>query len=511
VAVALRSSSQTGASDTNGSSCTVPVPAGAAAGDIALLVMEQWETFDATSVTFPAGFTVVVNALLSGAREKLFVGWKRLTGADTGNYVITWTGAQWNMGHCLLITGAVATGDPVEASNTATGTGTTIPGTSVTTVTQPFLAHLVANEDAATGTPPTSFTEARDGDYLKTNYRIPGATGTHTVSGGSTSASSAKSVALIAIQAASTGGSVSGTADAPLGALVATATGVRTVVGTATAPLGGLSATASGTPTVLATASAAFGVLVATASGSVLVVATAAAPFGALTAAATGGHLQAGTADAACGALVASASGSTATTGTAAAPLGALTASATGTVGVTATAAATFGALTATAAGAVTVPATASAVLGALVASASGTVTPVGGGSAAATFGALTATATGVVTVSATAAAVLGALTASASGTRATSAAAAALLGGLVASATGARFTTGTAVALLGALVAGAVVTPPITRGGSYRLTRAAAAATPVSRGATGAGLLGRTTANGSLLDRRASSSKGGT
>jgi hypothetical protein len=163
--------------------------------------MEQWETFDATGVTFPAGFTVVVNGLVSGAREKLFVGWKRLSGADTGNYTITWTLGQWNMGHCILVTGGLSVGDPIEASNTATGTGTTIPGTSVTTVTQPFLAHFVANENTATGTPPTNFTEARDGDYLKTNYWIPGATGTHTVSGGSTSASTAKSVALIAIQA----------------------------------------------------------------------------------------------------------------------------------------------------------------------------------------------------------------------------------------------------------------------------------------------------------------------
>lgn len=201
MAVALRSSSVSGASDTNGTSCVVPVPSGAAAGDVALLAMEHWETFDATGVTFPAGFTVVVNGLLSGAREKLFVGWKRLTGADTGNYTITWTSAQWNMGHCILITGAVTVGDPIEASNTATGTGTTIPGTSVTTVTQPFLAHFVANENTASGTPPTNFTEAQDGDYLKTNYRIPGTTGTHTVSGGSTSASTAKSVALIAVQA----------------------------------------------------------------------------------------------------------------------------------------------------------------------------------------------------------------------------------------------------------------------------------------------------------------------
>lgn len=204
--IALRSSSVSGTSDTNGTSCAVPVASGAAVGDIALLAMEHWETYDATGITWPSGFTVVVNGVLSGTREKLYVAWKRLTAADTGNYTITWTSNQWNMGHCLMISGALATGDPIDGTpGTGTATGTGLPSLSVaTSVAGAFLAHFIANENTASGTPPTSpaFTEARDGDYLKSNYLVAGAATTYTPTGGATSASTAKSGALIAVKPA---------------------------------------------------------------------------------------------------------------------------------------------------------------------------------------------------------------------------------------------------------------------------------------------------------------------
>lgn len=200
MAVGYRSSSSTGTADTNGTSCVVPVPAGAAAGDIALLAVEMWETFDPTGVTPPAGFTQIVD-LLIGNRAKLKVWWKRLTGADTGNYTVTWSSAQWNLGHCMLVTGALASGDPVEATNTATAaSGTSIPSTTVTTATLAFLAHFVSNENSALATPATGFTEVQDSNYLHTNYRIPGATGTQTASGGTLASSTASNVALIAIK-----------------------------------------------------------------------------------------------------------------------------------------------------------------------------------------------------------------------------------------------------------------------------------------------------------------------
>lgn len=270
MAVGYRSSSVSGTSATLGSSCTTPVPAGAASGDIALLCITQWESTNPV-VTWPTGFTEKIN--FASGSSKLKVAWKRLTGADTGNYVASWTGSQWNMGHCVLITGGVATGDPIEATNTASGTGTSVPSTSVTTTTEPFLAHFNENLDnsAVTSTPPTSYTEVQDGDYLHTNYRIPATTGSHTASGGTISASSLQLVALLAISPADSGTTVS-----PTGIASAEAFGTATVTATLTvSPSGVATGEAVGTPTVTATLTASpAGVASAEAVGSPAVTAT---------------------------------------------------------------------------------------------------------------------------------------------------------------------------------------------------------------------------------------------
>lgn len=204
MAVALVNSSQTGTSDTFGTSAVVPVPASAAANHIALVHLEQWESGNPT-VTPPDGNWTALTPLVSGS-QKSKVFWKRLTGADSGNYTFTWTGSQWSMAHCLLISGAVTTGSPIEDSDTGTATSTNIPSLSVDTATEPFLAHFVANENAATGLPPTNYIEARDGDYVKANYRIPGSTGNHTSPGGTVSTSTLLLVQLIAIKADAGGG-----------------------------------------------------------------------------------------------------------------------------------------------------------------------------------------------------------------------------------------------------------------------------------------------------------------
>lgn len=205
MAVALVNSSRSGASDASGTTCTVPVPSGAASGHIALIGMKHWETFDATGITWPSGFTQIIS-VLTGNRQKLYVAWKRLTGADSGNYTITWTSSQWHQGHCILISGGLASGDPIEATNTASGTGTSIPSTSVTTATLAFLAHFVDSENAAAqSTVPTNFTLALDGDYLRVNYRIPGSSGVFSAASGALDTSTAKNAALIAVKPAAGG------------------------------------------------------------------------------------------------------------------------------------------------------------------------------------------------------------------------------------------------------------------------------------------------------------------
>ncbi len=197
MAVGYRSSSRTGQSDSLVSSINVPVPTGAASGDIALVALEQWESGNPT-VTQATGFTEIIN--VASGSQKLKVSWKRLTGADSGNYTFSWTGTQFTIGECILITGGITSGSPVDASNTAiSATGTVVPTTTITATALDFLAHFVANENTAAKTAPTSFTEVQDSDYLETNYFIPGSTGIKAAAAGTLSASTLSIAALIGI------------------------------------------------------------------------------------------------------------------------------------------------------------------------------------------------------------------------------------------------------------------------------------------------------------------------
>lgn len=197
MAVGYRSSSTTAATDAYGSTCAVPVPAGAAAGDIAVVGLVRWEASN-PAVTPPTGFTQITQAV--NGNEKLALFWKRLTAADSGTYTFSWTGSQYAGGQCVLITGGLATGDPVgSVFNTATATSATIPTTTVTTTDPSFLAHFVSHEDNRTHTPPTNFTEVQDGSYLAANYRIPGASGSQSAAAGTLSSSSLLCTGLVAV------------------------------------------------------------------------------------------------------------------------------------------------------------------------------------------------------------------------------------------------------------------------------------------------------------------------
>lgn len=205
MAVGYRSSSVTASTDDQGTVADVPVPAGAQANDIALVALEMWEAGSNVTVTPPSGFTQFIDISLPAVSgtHKLKVFWKRLAGADSGNYSFSWSGAQWYLGHAMLVTGGKLTGNPIGSNydtDNATGVSAT-PATSVTTGFAPFLAHFVANENAATQiSPPTGFTVAQNGNVLHTNYCIPGTTGAHTASGGTLATLTHQIVALVAIE-----------------------------------------------------------------------------------------------------------------------------------------------------------------------------------------------------------------------------------------------------------------------------------------------------------------------
>lgn len=206
MAVGYRSSSRTGQSDAFVTSVNVPVPSGAAVDDIALVALEQWESSN-PSVTAPAGFTLLTS-VVSGS-QKIRVWWKRLTAGDTGSYAFSWSGSQWTQGQAILLTGAVTSGDPIGTNfNTASASGTSVPSTSVTVGFIPGLVHFIANENTASKAPPTNHTEVQDADYLETNYRLPGSSGTFSATGGTTSASTLILAVLVAVEPAGSGSAV---------------------------------------------------------------------------------------------------------------------------------------------------------------------------------------------------------------------------------------------------------------------------------------------------------------
>lgn len=203
--ITYRNGSNTG-NDASVTSRAPAVPAGVQANDVAIVFLSRWGGTN-PAVTTPAGFTRLAFQGLSGdSVAKIDVFWKRLTGADTGTYSFSWTGAMWSSAETLAFVGVKTTGDPVNGLwNTWTGTAGTFGSTSVTTSFAPALAWNSYNDTSGTHTPPTGFTETADADCGSAAYRIPGTTGVQTASGGSVTSSSPAAAVLIALEPAAAG------------------------------------------------------------------------------------------------------------------------------------------------------------------------------------------------------------------------------------------------------------------------------------------------------------------
>jgi hypothetical protein len=132
--VTYRSSSQlAGASAAN---AAVPVPAGAAIGDIAVvgIYLES-----AATITPPSGFTNKASLATSPtARGRLEVFWKRLTAADSGTWSFTFT-STFRAAAAGLWSGRVATGDPFDATP---GTAESTSGVTTLNVSTSPVASL---------------------------------------------------------------------------------------------------------------------------------------------------------------------------------------------------------------------------------------------------------------------------------------------------------------------------------------------------------------------------------
>jgi hypothetical protein len=198
-----RSSSSTG-NDAFASSANVPVPAGATTGDIVIAAVATWGG-SAPAATAPAGFTLqaTYTGANNGGADTVRVYWKRLTAPDTGTYAFTWSGGRWSSGHAIAVSGASASGNPIEAINRAGSTSSNaFPSTTVTTTAPPLLAWIGRNDEPTSQhTPPTGFTEVQDKDCTTLAVRSPGAPGTYTATGATyTGTASPLQAVLVAIR-----------------------------------------------------------------------------------------------------------------------------------------------------------------------------------------------------------------------------------------------------------------------------------------------------------------------
>lgn len=210
MAVALVASSTSGTTDAQTSSRTVPVPAGAASGHVAVIDLEIWlDTSTDPTITWPAGFTQIgyVESTTDGF-TRLYRALKVLTGADSGNYSMSWSGSYWNQAQATLWSGVngttpqdVATASAVTASNTSHAAPSLTTGNAGC-----GMLFSEANENSSTSTPPTGYTEQQEANYLKTNTKIAGAAGSETISGGAHSVSTVKVGLLTALRPAGGGG-----------------------------------------------------------------------------------------------------------------------------------------------------------------------------------------------------------------------------------------------------------------------------------------------------------------
>jgi hypothetical protein len=204
------SSSISGASDTNSTSKTCPIPANTQANDIIVLALETTDP-SKSSVTWPSGFTQIGSqVVLTGAQnaQNWLFAWKRsVSGEGTGNYTVSWSGNGWNQVLAMAIRGVTTSDPPYEDfQSSQAGSGTSGTAVNLTTTDHDFLYMfwLADSNDGSTDfSPPTGpflFTEVQDTNYVELAYLEDSGIGSISVTGGTTSASKAHGRSVIAFK-----------------------------------------------------------------------------------------------------------------------------------------------------------------------------------------------------------------------------------------------------------------------------------------------------------------------
>lgn len=119
----------------SGSPVVVAVPSGVAANDIIILIVSI-DNPSTTITAWPSGFTQLDQRSVTGDGQNYGLAWKRLTGADTGNYSITLSGLGGTGAAAIPISGrdtsiAPSLGTVTVQNAAVTGATNTITASSV--------------------------------------------------------------------------------------------------------------------------------------------------------------------------------------------------------------------------------------------------------------------------------------------------------------------------------------------------------------------------------------------
>jgi hypothetical protein len=405
--VVLIDSSSSG-NTTNSSSKATAALVGGTTVDVVAVYISRWTT-PAPDATKPDGF--VHRAQVAADDQAVDVFLKRLDGPETGTYLFDWAaaGAKWNTAHAELYRGVDRDVDLTTLRlNSATGTGTSVPTTTLNTVPEGAALswHIVNESGAGTKTYPSPWTKTEDNDVDGQGYQESVAADDYSASGATVSASSDSLIAVLLELPPETiaGGDITGTG--AVTAPAATSAGAGAVTVTGSGSVSAPAAQASGTTAVLA-------------SGSGSVTAPAAQATGA------GGPVATGAGSASAAASVVSGAGVAIITGTGATSAPAATTSGAGTTPVSGT-------------GTVSAPASTTAGTGAVHVAGSGSVTsPAATVAGTGTVGDSPITGSGSVTAPAATSVGVGAVAVTGSGTSTASASSAAGGGGVVVTGSG--------------------------------------------------------------------------
>lgn len=166
-------------------SAAVAVPAGMATDEVALVGLYKENT---AAVTPPSGFTELT-PVNSATDHNGHLFWKRATGADSGTYSFSWTGAVWRVADCIRISRVIRWGDPFDVGaglpvgGVDNGSVNNTPNLSLTTLgPDRLLVWFGTSFSEFAWTPPTNFTERTDNadtiSFATRDFATAGATGT---------------------------------------------------------------------------------------------------------------------------------------------------------------------------------------------------------------------------------------------------------------------------------------------------------------------------------------------